>query len=100
MQAVLGEALSNAARHADATAVDVHLRVNSAQVALQVVDNGRGIGSRPPARRSGLANMEKRAVLLGGNCSVGPGPGAGGTCVEWVVPLEPPDLTAPDVGSS
>lgn len=94
MQAVLGEALSNAARHAHATAVDVLLHADPSQVALRVSDNGRGIGAKPPVRRSGLANMEKRAVLLGGSCSVGPGPGEQGTCVEWVVPLDPPDLTA------
>jgi signal transduction histidine kinase len=93
MQAVLGEALSNTARHAHASAVDVHLHADAAQLTLCVSDNGIGIGSQPPIRRSGLANMEKRAVLLGGTCSVGPGPDGRGTRVEWRVPLEPPDMT-------
>jgi signal transduction histidine kinase len=87
LQAVLGEALSNTARHAHASAVDVHLQADPASLTLRVTDDGRGIGT-PLARRSGLANMEKRAVLLGGSCAVGPAPG-GGTRVEWRVPLEP-----------
>ena len=100
VQAVLGEALSNAARHARASAVDVHLVADPGHVALRVTDDGRGIGPEKPARRSGLANMEKRAVLLGGTCTVGPGPDRQGTRVDWRVPLEPPDMTAQDFAST
>jgi signal transduction histidine kinase len=89
LQAVLGESLSNAARHAHAATVDVQLHADPSRLTLEVTDDGRGIGARPPARRSGLANMEKRAFLLGGSCTVGPGPGGSGTRVEWWVPLEP-----------
>jgi signal transduction histidine kinase len=100
MQAVLGEALSNAARHARASAVDVHLVVDPGHVMLRVTDDGRGIGPQAPERRSGLANMEKRAALLGGTCTVGPGPQRRGTRVDWRVPLEPLDMTVQDVASS
>jgi signal transduction histidine kinase len=99
LQAVLGEALSNTARHAHAAAVDVHLKADPVDVTLRVTDDGRGTGPQPPARRSGLANMEKRAVLLGGDCSVGPAPDGRGTRVEWRVPLDPPESTPWGTGS-
>ncbi|WP_330340279.1 sensor histidine kinase [Streptomyces sp. NBC_00557] len=83
--AVLGEALSNAARHAHATSVDVGVEVTDSALRLHVADNGRGID---PAitRRSGLANLRKRAEELGGSFSVSANQPSG-TVVEWVVPL-------------
>ena len=61
--AVLGEALSNASRHADATAVDVVVSV-SEEVSLLVRDNGRGISG--DAAESGLANIRHRAEGVDG----------------------------------
>ncbi|MGW3208910.1 sensor histidine kinase [Streptomyces sp. NPDC001135] len=83
--AVLGETLSNTARHAHATTVDVGVEVTDSELTLRVADNGRGIG---PAvtRRSGLANLSKRAEELGGSFSVSANQPSG-TVVEWVVPL-------------
>jgi len=81
--AVLREALSNAARHADARMVEVRLSVDS-EVVLTVTDDGRGIGD--DVIESGLRNMRQRAEALDGRCSVLPGP-AVGTVVEWRVPV-------------
>ncbi|WP_234430916.1 GAF domain-containing sensor histidine kinase [Streptomyces sp. NRRL F-4489] len=83
--AVVGEALSNAARHAGATAVDVSVAVTAAELRARVADNGRGIepGS---GRRSGLANLRCRAEELGGRFRVAANEPRG-TVVEWVVPL-------------
>ncbi|QKV97115.1 GAF domain-containing sensor histidine kinase [Streptomyces sp. NA02950] len=83
--AVLGEALSNAARHAHATTVDVTVEATDASLKLCVADNGRGID---PAisRRSGLANLRKRAEELGGSFGISANQPSG-TVVEWVVPL-------------
>jgi signal transduction histidine kinase len=80
--AVLRESLSNAARHADASAVDVLLQVDSA-VVLTVTDNGRGISDDPET--SGIRNMHDRAESLGGSCEVARRP-EGGTRVRWSVP--------------
>jgi signal transduction histidine kinase len=80
--AVLREALSNAARHAAATRVDVGLTVGE-DIVLTVTDDGRGLGK--PTQRSGLANIAERANLLGGVAEASPGPG-GGTRVTWSVP--------------
>ncbi|HUC58834.1 MAG TPA: GAF domain-containing protein [Streptosporangiaceae bacterium] len=79
----LREALSNAARHAQATKVDVTVRADG-QLTLTVQDDGSGIGET--SRRSGLANLEKRASALGGQLSLETAPGEG-TRLEWAVPL-------------
>ncbi|WP_325119895.1 sensor histidine kinase [Streptomyces sp. GMR22] len=85
MLAVAGEALSNAARHAQATAVDVSVEVTDTALRLKVADNGHGVD---PAvtRRSGLANLQQRAEELGGSFSLRPNEPSG-TVVEWAAPL-------------
>jgi len=80
---VLREALSNAARHAAASRVDVTVQAGL-DLLLVVRDNGIGLGRS--GRRSGLANLEERALLLGGTFSVGPA-GDAGTELRWQVPL-------------
>jgi len=81
--AVLREALSNTARHARATSVEVDLAADSAKVTLTVTDNG--VGLPDGGRRSGLANLREGAEQLGGTFAAGPGP-AGGTRLSWSVP--------------
>jgi two-component system, NarL family, sensor histidine kinase DevS len=86
--AVVREALSNAARHARATAVEVAAEVSDAWVRLRVTDDGRGIA--PDATRcSGLANLRARAEELGGTFTLAPHHPAG-TVVEWAAPCLPP----------
>lgn len=80
--AVLGEALSNAARHAAASAVEVHVAAGD-EILLRVCDNGRGVPEG--AKESGLLNMRQRAERLGGHCVITSTQG-GGTTVEWSVP--------------
>ena len=88
MLAALREALSNAARHADASQVDVTVEVDrGGMLAVRVTDNGTGIPAE--GRRSGLRNLERRAEKLGGELRVGPAdPGVArpGTRLEWCVP--------------
>jgi signal transduction histidine kinase len=79
----LREALSNAARHAAASAVEVQVRAADV-LSLSVTDNGAGI--KPGGQRSGLVNLERRAVECGGSLLVHSAPG-GGTRLEWRVPL-------------
>ncbi|HTJ72484.1 MAG TPA: GAF domain-containing protein [Actinospica sp.] len=81
--AVLREALSNAARHAHATTVEVDLTADTTTSTLTVTDNGIGIPAG--GRRSGLANQRERAEQLGGTCTATPGP-TGGTKLTWTVP--------------
>ena len=85
MLGALREALSNAARHAHATRVDVTVSADSeSELALRVRDNG--VGMRHTTRRSGLANLAERATELGGKLEVTPAEG-GGTQLDWRVPL-------------
>jgi two-component system, NarL family, sensor histidine kinase DevS len=82
----LREALSNTARHAKATKVDVSVEVDqSDQLVLRVTDNGTGIPAG--VHRSGLRNLAQRAGILGGVPELGPAaqPG-GGTALVWRVP--------------
>ena len=93
--AALREALSNTARHANATAVDVTVDVDAAgDLCVLVIDNGTGIPAN--GRRSGLRNLAARAEKLGGSLRLGPAyPGASaatsghgqGTRMEWRVPV-------------
>jgi signal transduction histidine kinase len=80
--AVLGEALSNAARHAQASAGSVTLAVGD-RVTLTVTDNG--VGLPEDLVESGLSNMRRRAEKLDGHCDV-VGEAGGGTTVVWSVP--------------
>ncbi|MFD5468673.1 GAF domain-containing protein [Kitasatospora sp. NPDC127059] len=82
--AVLGEALSNAARHAKARRVEVVLQAAGARVVLTVRDDGSGIPEQ--GRRSGLRNLAERAESLGGTLELA-SPPEGGTDLVWSVPL-------------
>jgi signal transduction histidine kinase len=84
MLGALREALSNAARHAEASKVDVTVEAGP-ELVLVVRDNG--IGMAGTGRRSGLANLAERAKMLGGVMRAGPAEG-GGTALEWRVPLQ------------
>jgi PAS domain S-box-containing protein len=81
----LREALSNVAKHAQATRAWVTLRVDHYAVMLRVVDNGAGLAGGPSGGR-GLGNMAERAEALGGSFTIARNDG-GGTAVEWRVPL-------------
>jgi signal transduction histidine kinase len=86
--ATLREALSNAARHANASQVDVTVDAASdGMLTVQVIDNGTGIPDG--GRRSGLRNLANRAEKLGGKLSLDaadPGASPPGTRLEWRVP--------------
>lgn len=83
--AALREALSNVARHARATSVRVSVSVDDTDVVVIVTDNGVGM-SGASSRRSGLANLERRAQSLQGSCVVEAAPDAG-TRVTWRAPV-------------
>jgi signal transduction histidine kinase len=84
LESTLREALSNVARHARATTVDVELVVG-VDVWLRVVDNGVGPPGPDAPRGKGLANMASRAASLSGTFELRPGDPTG-TVVEWRVP--------------
>ena len=84
----LREALSNVARHAHASAVEVKVTAISGHLTLRVSDDGVGYHRRTGQRSSGIDNMLVRAQALGGTFSIA-GQAEGGTTVTWDVPLAP-----------
>jgi two-component system sensor histidine kinase UhpB len=82
------EALTNVARHADATEVQLHLERTNGRAILTVRDDGGGLP--PGAHRSsqGIRGMRERAMLIGAQLTIGK-PAAGGTEIQLSIPLEP-----------
>jgi signal transduction histidine kinase len=95
--AVLREALTNTARHAQATAVEVAIIATARRLTVEVRDDGVGIGDT--GRRSGLAHLQHRAERHGGALDLGPPEtGSGdpaGTRLTWSIPLGEADLDEP-----
>jgi signal transduction histidine kinase len=81
--AVLREALSNVARHADARTASVEVTMRPDRLTLAVHDDGGGIGTT--TRRSGLSSMRRRAERHGGTFDVATRDG-GGTTLRWSIP--------------
>ncbi|MFN8619517.1 MAG: GAF domain-containing sensor histidine kinase [Chloroflexota bacterium] len=92
------EALSNVARHADASHVTVELTASDGMLRLVIGDDGRGFdptASRGPAHH-GLTNMRARAESLGGTLTMDSRPG-GGTRVMFQVPQDAGAHTGEDL---
>jgi PAS domain S-box-containing protein len=95
---VLQESLTNVSRHSGASAVEIGLRRDaSGEIALVVVDNGRGFDPASPAlaQGSGMAGMRERSAIVDGRLEIRSSPGHG-TSVEFRVPLAvPPRADSP-----
>lgn len=87
--AVVGEALTNVARHAEATRAEVSIVAADGNLTVTVIDNGVGLPTG--GRRSGLRNLAERAERLDGQMEAAARrDGERGTRLEWQVPLVPP----------
>jgi signal transduction histidine kinase len=82
--AVTREALSNCARHANATSIDVRVELTDGQLTLQVIDNGHGISN--PTHCGGLTTMRRHAETHNGTLQVAT-PDGGGTHLIWTAKL-------------
>ncbi|MDQ1702428.1 MAG: hypothetical protein QOF57_1680 [Frankiaceae bacterium] len=84
--AVLREGLSNVARHAAATRLDVDVSTDTDQVRIRIADDGKGLPE--DAAHSGLKNLAVRARDVGGTFSARSNASPStGTTVEWSAPL-------------
>lgn len=85
---IVQASLTNVARHAHATRVDVMLVSTAAKLELQVRDDGCGFDQQAASRAYsyGLLGMNERARLIGGSLSIDSEPGAG-TTVSIHIPL-------------
>lgn len=86
MYRVVQEALTNVARHADASRADVEIAVADKEVRAAIVDDGVGFEVSDSTLRSlGLAGMRERASLAGGRLDIASTSGTG-TTVALEVP--------------
>jgi signal transduction histidine kinase len=84
---VVQECLSNIARHAQASRVEVELTVEDSRLEVIVRDNGVGFEVQMPEQRGlGLLNIRERLLSLNGRCRIESAKGAG-TTVSVQVPL-------------
>jgi signal transduction histidine kinase len=89
---VVSEALTNAAKHARASVVNVELDTNDAILQLAIRDDG--IGGADPDQGSGLVGLSDRIEALGGTLQVS-SPAGNGTTLLIEVPLEGQQTNAP-----
>jgi len=74
---LLGEAVTNALKHAGATSIDLHLTLSDAWLEVSVADDGRGFVIDGHRRRGGLLHMEDRVRSFGGTLDISSTPGRG-----------------------
>ena len=86
---VVSEALTNAAKHAAASRVQIALRLENSTLYLSIRDDG--VGGADPTRGSGLIGLRDRVEALGGRIEVASPPGSGTRLqVEIPLPSNPP----------
>lgn len=77
---IVQESLTNVARHAGVSAVQVTAQVEPHRLGLAISDEGKGFDPEKTTlagHTGGLSGMRERAALLGGNWAVESAPGAG-----------------------
>jgi signal transduction histidine kinase len=82
---VVSEALTNAAKHAEASVV--HLVVEEEDSVLRVSIRDDGVGGADPSEGSGLIGLRDRVEALGGTMEIASPPGSG-TSVDVSIPIE------------
>jgi signal transduction histidine kinase len=82
---VVAEALTNVAKHADATAAVVAARRTDSRLSLTILDNGRG--GADPARGTGLTGLAQRVRGANGTMTV-ISPSGGPTTITVELPCE------------
>jgi two-component system, NarL family, sensor histidine kinase UhpB len=93
---VAQEALSNVAKHAEATTVLIDLDRDAASVSISIRDNGKGFNARPahdadrPGLGMGIFGMEERVVLVRGQLSIW-SKAREGTEIFAIIPLNDTD---------
>jgi len=85
---IVQESLTNVARHAHASRVEVSVTHADGHVLLRVRDDGRGIApdEMRKAKSFGILGMRERALMFGGDVDISGAPGRG-TTVSVRVPL-------------
>jgi signal transduction histidine kinase len=83
---VIREGLSNAARHAKATHVDIDISVTADNVNVAIKDDGIGPQGSQRRRGGGTLSLDHRANVNGGHYSLQPG-SPSGSVLTWSCPI-------------
>jgi two-component system sensor histidine kinase UhpB len=86
---IVQEALTNVARHSEATNVEVSIEKHDSMLSVEISDNGKGIDEAKLAHPEslGLLSMHERARILGGEITFSKNHGKG-TRVSLMAPLQ------------
>ncbi|MGX9566228.1 PAS domain-containing protein [Pseudomonas sp. CFBP 5748] len=85
---VIQESLTNVARHAQASRVDIHLECSAEHVLIKVADNGKGFDpAQLPKGSLGMLGMRERGHMLGGTITIDSALGQG-ACVQVSIPFQ------------
>jgi two-component system NarL family sensor kinase len=88
---IVQESLNNVIKHANATQIQITLQFADDQLKIDIADNGKGFDAGHVDETTiyksgaGIKNMQKRAKLIGGVCSI-KGISSGGTTVSMTIP--------------
>lgn len=64
------EAINNIIKHAQATAIDIHLHYNCVLFTMTITDNGKGFNIEETHYGTGLQNIKKRIAILKGRLEI------------------------------
>ncbi len=67
---IVQEALQNIMKHAEASAINIHLHYNSTQLTMVIKDNGKGFATDEKRKGVGLINIKRRTSILKGDFSI------------------------------
>ena len=82
---LVSEALTNVAKHAQASIVNIDVEATDATVQLAIRDDG--VGGANPAKGSGLIGLRDRVETLGGKIEIA-SPEGRGTSLLVTIPIE------------
>jgi len=85
---IIQEALTNVARHSEATHAEVTMQLNNGNLQVKIADNGKGIDQAMIVHPEslGIMSMQERARILGGKIVITSNPGKG-TCIILNAPI-------------
>lgn len=85
---VYQEALTNIARHAEATVITTSIVVNEVELRLTIADDGKGFDPKEAGNKKtlGLLGMRERIFMMNGQYELSSAPGEG-TAVTLIIPL-------------
>jgi signal transduction histidine kinase len=82
---VVSEALANAAKHSEGSAVQIRLRLLESHLIVEITDDG--VGAADPTRGSGLRGLSDRVAAIGGTLRIA-SPAGVGTTLTAEMPCE------------